>query len=67
MSNRQKAENIVDSVLKWVDTAGFFSGKGKNRKLVFKSLIDKRTLNVSSVMETMIDEVEKLIKTDLLE
>lgn len=58
------AKRIVEHCLKWVDK-GRFSGRGKERKLYFPSLVNMRTGKVTSIESRMISDVATMLEEEI--
>lgn len=62
MTNAEKAKRIVDHVLAWVDKAGRFEGRGKDRTLMLSPLVlNMRTGKSQGVMERIVEDVAAML------
>lgn len=62
--SRKLAKKIVQYCLAWADK-GRFEGKGDDRKLLFPSIVNRRTGDVVQVEERMIDDVATMLEEEV--
>lgn len=61
---RKIAKKIVQYCLSWADK-GRFEGKGDARKLLFPSIVNRRTGDIVQVEERMIDDVATMLEEEI--